>query len=89
MRFTDPMRVFNSLLFSFSYWKIGPLLWHFENSTTGDLSIELDLDEVKEVARKIGFEIHNERRIDTIYTGNTDGMLSYVYHTAFWTATKI
>ena len=36
---------------------VGPLLWHWENNNTNDLSIELDLEEVKALARKIGFEI--------------------------------
>lgn len=36
---------------------IGPLLWHFENNSTNDPSIELDLEEVKSLAQKIGFEI--------------------------------
>jgi len=35
----------------------GPLLWHFENNTTNDPSIELDLEEVKKLVRDIGFEI--------------------------------
>jgi carnosine N-methyltransferase len=39
----------------------GPLLWHFENSPTssinGEGSIELSLDEVKALARDVGFEI--------------------------------
>jgi carnosine N-methyltransferase len=35
----------------------GPLLWHWENNNTNDLSVELDLEEMKELARKIGFEI--------------------------------
>lgn len=32
----------------------GPLLYHFEN-TPGEMSVELSLEEVKDVARKIGF----------------------------------
>ena len=36
---------------------IGPLLWHWEGNTTNDPSVELTLDEVKALARKIGFEI--------------------------------
>lgn len=36
---------------------IGPLLWHFENNDSHDLSIEFDLEEVKALARGIGFEI--------------------------------
>jgi hypothetical protein len=35
----------------------GPLLWHFENNTTNDPSVELDLEEVKQLARDIGFEL--------------------------------
>lgn len=36
---------------------LGPLLWHHENNNTGDVSIEASLDEVKELAKAIGFEI--------------------------------
>lgn len=36
---------------------VGPLLWHWENNSAGDTSVELSLGEVKELARKIGFEI--------------------------------
>lgn len=40
----------------------GPLLWHFENSPTtshkGEGSIELSLDEVKHLARMVGFDVH-------------------------------
>lgn len=36
---------------------LGPLLWHWENNSGGEVSVELSLDEVKELARKIGFEI--------------------------------
>jgi N2227-like protein len=36
---------------------IGPLLWHFEENTTSDPSIGLDLEEVKALAAHIGFEI--------------------------------
>lgn len=86
----------------------GPLLWHFEENTTSDPSIELDLEEVKTLAAHIGFEIKvsiscpsfvshgfhlltlckNERTIDTTYVNNKYSMLGYIYHAAFWTATK-
>jgi len=33
---------------------LGPLLWHWENSD--EISIELALDEVKELAQGVGFE---------------------------------
>lgn len=33
--------------------------------------------------------LQNERTIHTTYTNNSQSMLGYVYHTAFWTATKV
>ena len=36
---------------------LGPLLWHWENNNSNDPSVELTLEEVKALARKIGFEI--------------------------------
>jgi len=63
-------------------------LWHWENNTTSDPSIELDLEQVKDLAREIGFEISNECMMDTTYTNNAQSMLGYVYHASFWTATK-
>jgi carnosine N-methyltransferase len=43
---------------------LGPLLYHFEDSASGDASIELSLEQVKEVAKKIGFEfkVYNIKR---------------------------
>lgn len=35
----------------------GPLLWHFENNTTNDVSIELDVNEMKQLLDNIGFGI--------------------------------
>ena len=40
-----------------SLFSLGPLLWHWENNNTNDLSIELDLEEVKALCRKLGFKI--------------------------------
>lgn len=31
----------------------------------------------------------NERTIDATYTNNAESMLGYMYHAAFWTATKV
>jgi carnosine N-methyltransferase len=36
--------------------RVGPLLYHFEDSASGDASIELSLEQVKQAAKKIGFE---------------------------------
>ncbi|KAF8173243.1 N2227-domain-containing protein [Mycena galopus ATCC 62051] len=81
--------IYNSLSRGGVWVNMGPLLWHWENNTTNDPSIELSLEEVKNLARAIGFHISNERTIDTTYTSNAQGMLGYVYHAAFWTATKL
>lgn len=35
----------------------GPTLWHFENANDGSSSIELTVEQVKDLARKIGFVI--------------------------------
>jgi len=67
---------------------LGPLLWHWENNQTGDPSIELSLDEVKTLARTIGFEISSERTVPTTYTGVNDGMVRYEYQAEFWVAKK-
>ncbi|KAI9459315.1 N2227-domain-containing protein [Russula earlei] len=83
------LRIIHRILAPGGIWiNLGPLLWHFEENTTSDPSIELDLEEVKVLATRIGFEIKNERTIDTTYVNNKESMLGYVYHAAFWTATK-
>ncbi|KZV71234.1 N2227-domain-containing protein [Peniophora sp. CONT] len=83
------LRIMHKILAPGGVWvNIGPLLWHFENNTSNDPSIELDLEEVKELARKIGFDIKEERTYDTTYVSNKQGMLGYTYRAAFWTATK-
>ncbi|KAJ7667264.1 N2227-domain-containing protein [Mycena rosella] len=84
------LRIIHKILAPGGIWiNVGPLLWHWENNTTNDPSIELSLAEVKELARAIGFRITDERTIDTTYTSNAQGMLGYVYHAEFWTATKV
>ncbi|KAI1792488.1 N2227-domain-containing protein [Ganoderma leucocontextum] len=84
------LRIIHRILAPGGVWiNLGPLLWHWEGNTTNDPSVELTLDEVKALARKIGFEISNELSIDTTYTNNAQSMLGYVYHAAFWTATKV
>ncbi|OCF33585.1 hypothetical protein I316_04658 [Kwoniella heveanensis BCC8398] len=87
------LRIIHTILEDNGVWiNIGPLLWHFENSPTasptGEGSIELSLDEVKELARRVGFDLKEERMIRTTYTGIPDGMLKHEYNAAFWVATK-
>ncbi|KAG6807722.1 hypothetical protein H0H93_001171, partial [Arthromyces matolae] len=52
------LRIIHRILAPGGVWiNLGPLLWHWENNNTNDTSIELDLEEVKSLARTIGFEI--------------------------------
>ncbi|KAI9485456.1 MAG: N2227-like protein-domain-containing protein [Benjaminiella poitrasii] len=81
--------IYKALKDNGTWINIGPLLYHFEDSSSGDASIELSLDQVKETAKKIGFEFKKEKMVSTTYTSNPDGMLKYVYECAFWTAVKI
>ncbi|EJU01374.1 N2227-domain-containing protein [Dacryopinax primogenitus] len=84
------LEIIRHLLTPGGVWiNLGPLLWHFENNSTKDVSIELNLAEVKVLAEKMGFKIENERMIETTYVGHEDAMLHHVYNCAFWTATKI
>ncbi|PFH48332.1 hypothetical protein AMATHDRAFT_5912 [Amanita thiersii Skay4041] len=84
------LRIIHKLLAPGGVWvNLGPLLWHWEHNETNEVSVELDLDELKALVRKMGFEISNERTIDTTYTNNIQSMIGYTYHTAFWTATKV
>ena len=54
--FVDYLRIIHRILGPDGVWiNLGPLLWHWENSD--ELSIELTLDEVKELARGSGFEL--------------------------------
>lgn len=56
------LKIIKGLLRPDGVWvNVGPLLWHWENvqdKERGEGSIELSLDEVKDLARKMGFEIN-------------------------------
>lgn len=83
------LRIIHRILAPGGIWiNLGPLLWHWENNSSNDVSIELDLQEIKALAANIGFEFMREGTIDTTYTNNAESMLGYVYHAAFWTAKK-
>lgn len=43
---------------------LGPLLWHWENSGT-EVSVELDLEQVKALVEEMGFEIRVRHLIST------------------------
>jgi carnosine N-methyltransferase len=64
------------------------LLWHFEN-TANEISIELSLEEVIELAKTIGFRFEVQGTTKSTYMVNPHGMLKYVYECATWTAVKV
>ncbi|KAJ3415788.1 hypothetical protein HDV05_004060 [Chytridiales sp. JEL 0842] len=66
----------------------GPLLYHFEGMRS-EISIDLNLEEVKSVARKMGFVFEVEKFLPSTYTANPNSMLTYTYNCAFWVARKV
>lgn len=55
-----------------------------------DISIELTLEEVIDLIKRMGFEIVEERSLPRQpYTGNPSGMLTYQYQPEFWVARKV
>ncbi|CAG8551867.1 30402_t:CDS:10 [Racocetra persica] len=82
------IEIFHRILKSGGLWiNLGPLLYHYENSPD-EMSIELNLEQVKAVVKDFGFQILNEKSIQTTYTSNPKGMLKYLYECAFWTCVK-
>ncbi|KAM7513868.1 hypothetical protein LguiA_003451 [Lonicera macranthoides] len=69
---------------------LGPLLYHFADiyGQEDEISIELSLEDVKRVALHYGFELENEKTIETTYTTNPRSMMQNHYHAAFWTMRK-
>ncbi|KAI9351427.1 N2227-domain-containing protein [Obelidium mucronatum] len=65
----------------------GPLLYHFEGMKS-EMSVELNLEELKAVAKAMGFVFEEERMMPSTYTSNENSMLKYVYNCAFWVARK-
>ncbi|TNY18323.1 N2227-domain-containing protein [Rhodotorula diobovata] len=83
------LEVLHSLLKPGGLWiNCGPTLWHFEGDKDAS-SLELPLEDVKALARRIGFDISDEREIETCYTTNPRSMLRHEYSAAFWTARKV
>ncbi|KAJ3008267.1 hypothetical protein HKX48_008671 [Thoreauomyces humboldtii] len=66
---------------------IGPLLYHWEGMES-HMSIELTLQEFKDLVVAKGFRLENERNIATTYTSNPTSMLKYVYDCAYFCAVK-
>ncbi|GAA96090.1 uncharacterized protein L969DRAFT_49634 [Mixia osmundae IAM 14324] len=82
------LETIHNLLADDGIWiNCGPLLWHFEQ-TPGETSIEMPLDDLKRIITSIGFDMANERMIETMYTDSADMLMQHRYTAAFWTCTK-
>lgn len=70
---------------------LGPLLYHFADTygTNDEMSVELSLEDVKNVAIHYGFELEVDKTIETTYTTNPRSMMQNRYFAAFWTMRKI
>ena len=69
---------------------LGPLLW-----TSSGVALELNLDEVVQVVKLVGFELLpvNERGdtlkvVECEYTSDSEAMMRWIYRPAFWIARK-
>ena len=69
------------------FWiNLGPLMYHFEDSTED--SIELPLDQVMKIIKGKGFKILRDEFRDCTYTNCPDSLLTYTYKCAFFTVQK-
>lgn len=89
--FARYLEVINHVLPIDGVWiNIGPLLWHFEGATNGEISIELTLEEAIGLIELMGFVIEEQRTMKPqAYTGNPYSMLTYDYAPEFWIARKV
>lgn len=72
---------------------LGPLLYHYADMYT-ETSVELTLEEILVVSRKLGFEISGVQHVRCAYARNPASMLKTEYNCAFfvgkkkWTSTE-
>ena len=85
---------FERLLKPGGYWiNLGPLLYHWQNSSEGDderyeQSVELSYEEMKHVMSTYNFRIQKESQRECLYTDNVKSMMKTVYNCVFFTAVK-
>ena len=65
----------------------GPLLYHF-HEIQNEVSIELSWEELKKIIIKFGFEIKNEKIIDSTYSSIENRLKTTIYSCIFFTAIK-
>ena len=66
---------------------LGPLLWHYVDQHE-EHQIELSLEELLKVARKMGFEIEMRNPLVTSYSADAASMMQTVYNCAHFVAVK-
>ena len=62
-------------------------MYHFEDNQAIRSAVELPLDDLLDLARRMGFEVSDVKFIECGYN-DTASMLKTVYRAAFWTARK-
>lgn len=66
---------------------VGPLTWHFED-IPGEQSLEVPYSDIMLRIRQKGFEVINEKQIESKYTVNRRSMLHHLYNCAYFYARK-
>jgi carnosine N-methyltransferase len=66
---------------------VGPLLYHF-HEIQNEVSIELSWEELRKIILKFGFEIKNEKIIDSTYSSVEERLKTTIYSCIFFTAVK-
>ncbi|KAI9295809.1 N2227-domain-containing protein [Neoconidiobolus thromboides FSU 785] len=84
----DYIQIIFNLLKPGGIWiNIGPLLYHFEEISS-EHSIELTYEELRLFILAVGFEIHDEKRVEVPYTSSLDSMLVHSYNCIVFNAIK-
>ncbi len=79
--------IYNILKKNGIWINFGPLLYHFHN-ISNEVSIELSWEEIKKIIVKFGFDIINEKMIDSTYSSIEDRLKTTIYTNIFFTAIK-
>lgn len=67
---------------------LGPLLWHWADGQSGEVSLELSLADVQRAAQLMGFTPTSSCFVDAAYIANVRSMFKTVYQAALWSMTK-
>lgn len=79
--------IYNTLQKDGIWINVGPLLYHF-HEIPNEVSIELSWEELKKIIIKFGFEIQNEKIIDSTYSSVEERLKTTIYSCIFFTAIK-